>query len=103
MFKKTMRKGLWNRLTQSGVEPLTALAIAYACYPSSNQPHTLVATVGAREASGITESVLDRGTIDIDTCCQRLFGMSADEVEDSLPDDHRLAGAGGTLHDALAH
>ena len=48
---KTLRKGLWNRLTTSGgVDPLTALAIAFACYPSDNPPHSLRPMVDAKRA-----------------------------------------------------
>lgn len=48
---KTVRKGLWNRLTmQGGVDPMLALAISYACYPSPSQPHSLPAA-GQRPGS----------------------------------------------------
>ena len=95
---KTPRKGLWSRLTtQAGVEPLVAFAIAYACYPSPFQPHSLQARVLQEKARKTTEAFLDRKTIDLDECCESLFGLSADAVEDAMLEDDGLASANGTF------
>jgi hypothetical protein len=95
---KTPRKGLWNRLTaQAGVEPLVAFAIAYACYPSPSQPHRLQARVLREDAWKITEAFLDHRTIDLHGCCESLFGLSADGVEEAMLEDDDLASRNGTI------
>lgn len=99
---KTVRKGLWNRLTmQGGVDPMLALAISYACYPSPNQPHSLQPLVTGPEAWQVTESFLDRHSIDLDACCNRLFGKDAEETIEAMVDDERLGMAGSATFHAL--
>lgn len=90
--RKRLRKSLFNRLTMldANLDPMTAMAIAYASYPSHNQPHTLKSIVSEQQAWAITENFLDKRIIRFDECCRSLFGKGAEEVMDAMVEDDRL-------------
>jgi hypothetical protein len=70
-----------------GVAPLTALAVAYANYPSRNQPHELRAGARPQAAWGHTDGYIEAGTISLDQLCHQLFSMGAKQVHDAMLDD----------------
>lgn len=63
MFKKLMRRGLYNRLVAKGVDQLLAYELANAVYPGSDPTVSKPPIVGPNEAAGIVEAFLDRNAI----------------------------------------
>jgi len=99
---KGPRKALWTRLImQKGIDPLTALAIAYADYPSRNQPHELRANLRPQAAWGHTDGYIDAGTISLDELCHHLFGMGVEQVHDAMLDDEKLKRESAAFSDLL--
>lgn len=49
----------------------------------------------------MTESFLDRHSIDLEACCELLFGQAAGEIIDAMVDDERLGIAGSATFCSL--
>ena len=86
---------------QNGIDPLTALALAYANYPSRDQPHELRANLRPSAAWGHTEDYMGEGIISLDELCHHLFGMSPDQVHDAMLHDEKLNRESAALSDLL--
>jgi hypothetical protein len=86
---------------QKGIDPLTALALAYANYPSRDQPHELKANLRPPAAWGDTEDYLDEGIINLDELCHHLFGMSPEQVHDAMLHDEKLKRESAAFSDLL--
>lgn len=73
-MKKTLAKGLFNRLVARGVHPTVAGEIAVANYPHRAGEPSRVPTVDTRAVNYFTEQFLDRGTIFRFRNCSRACG-----------------------------
>lgn len=81
MFKRIMRQGLHGRLVAKGVNPLLAYELANIVYPGSDETVSKPPIVGPKEAAGIVEAFVDRGTLTEKQMIDRIWGDRESRAE----------------------